>query len=76
MIDEGLAKYIFQIARCFCCEKGEIQQREVELWIEDVGPHSEYPNMTAGIMEFYQAVIDEGLTDLPLDYVRKFVIGG
>lgn len=29
-----------------------------------------------GVWSEPEAVIDEGLTDLPLDYVRKFVIGG
>jgi hypothetical protein len=47
--------------------------REVELWIEHVGPTEEERRSKHRLLNFYQAMIAEGLEDTPIEKVRAFL---
>lgn len=75
VIDEALARSMVSIAGVLCKEKQEISQREIELWIQHVGPYIRTPLAALKVVEFHKAMLEEGLTEKPLEEMRKFVLG-
>lgn len=75
VIEEGLARSIVLIAEILCNSKSATSEREIELWIKHIGPHWGTPLMRVGLIEWHQAMIEEGLTDVPLQKMEKFIFG-
>ena len=51
----------------------EVSGREIELWVEYVGPHYAKPTMGAAVVDWYAALRSEGLTDIDPDSVARFM---
>ncbi len=75
IIDEKVAKMLVLIAGFFCQKERETTAREIELWIEHVGPHWGTKAMARGVVDFYEAMKSKGLPGDP-DEMRKFLFGG
>jgi AbiV family abortive infection protein len=71
VVDEGLAQKMLDIAEILT-PKHETTEREVELWIAHVGPHWGTPEMKKGAVEFYKAMLMEGLTQHRVEEVEQF----
>lgn len=71
VVDEGLAQKMLAIAEILT-PKHETTEREVELWITHVGPHWGTPEMKKGAVEFYKAMLREGLTQHRIEEVEQF----
>jgi len=71
VVDEGLAQKMLVIAEILT-PKHETTEREVELWIAHVGPHWGTPEMKKGAVEFYKAMLSEGLTEHRIEEIEQF----
>jgi AbiV family abortive infection protein len=71
VVDERLAQNMLVIAEILM-PKHETTEREVELWIAHVGPHWGTPEMKKGAVEFYKAMLREGLTEHRIEEVEQF----
>jgi AbiV family abortive infection protein len=71
-IEEGLARDLIERARLLLPVR-EIATREVELWVEHVGPHYPRSEMGQAVIRWFAAMRDEGLTDLEPDAMAKFM---
>jgi len=68
VVDERLAQNMLVVAEILM-PKHETTEREVELWIAHVGPHWGTPEMKKGAVEFYKAMLREGLTEHRIEEV-------
>lgn len=57
------------------CPKHETTEREIELWIEHVGPHWGTPEMFNGAIRFHAAMEKEGLGRHTPEEIEKFFFG-
>lgn len=73
-INEEFARMMTHTAELLCSER-DVTPREVELWIEHVGPHHGTGRMTQGLLDFAQAMEEEGLGKLSVDQMSTFVLG-
>ncbi|WP_337268638.1 AbiV family abortive infection protein [Oryzifoliimicrobium ureilyticus] len=71
VIDERLASMLVTVAGILV-PKREIGIREIELWIQHVGPHAKSPGMAHAAVRFYEAMRNEGLDTNDPDEIRKF----
>ena len=71
VVDEGLAQKMLIIAEILT-PKHETTEREVELWIAHVGPHWGTPEMKKGAVEFYKAMLSEGLAEHRIEEIEQF----
>jgi len=72
VIDEQLARMLVTIAGILTAKK-DTSTREIELWIQHVGPHRGGPAMSCGVASFYEAMRAEGLDTNDPEEVRKFL---
>lgn len=75
VVDKELAQSLIVIARIMCNKKNEISCREVELWIKHVGSSKGTPLMARKVIDYHKALIEEGLTDTPLQDFQAFIQG-
>lgn len=52
-----------------------VVEREIELWIEKVGPHYAKPGMAQAVVEFQAALHAEGLSDTAPESMQAFIEG-
>ena len=71
VIDEQLARSIVVVAKVLV-PKHETSEREIELWIDNVGQYWGTPAMRAGAIAFEEAMIKEGLGRHSIDEVKAF----
>lgn len=71
VIDETLCRSLVTTARVLL-SKTEMTLREIELWIEHVGPHADGPTFE-GPREFYRAMKAEGLSDYDDAHLDTFL---
>ena len=73
VVDKPLAEELVQIAEILCSKK-EVTQREMELWIEHLGPVWETPEMSHALVRWSEAMQREGLID-NAEKMADFVFG-
>lgn len=74
IIERDMAAGILRSARALLGKSDKKHTtREVELWIEHVGPTEEERRSKQRLLSFYQAMIAEGLEDTPIEKVRAFL---
>ncbi len=73
VVDEGLAKQLVQISELLC-NKDEVTEREMELWVEHLGPAWETPEMPHALIRWCEAMKKEGLKDNAKE-MTNFVFG-
>ena len=56
-------------------QRGDTTEREIELWIEHLGPAWLMPNMKYGLILWQQAMYEEGLAMKPGAEMADFVFG-
>jgi AbiV family abortive infection protein len=71
LIDEMIARFIVKTARSLTKEH-VVSEREVELWIEHVGPGLEEAS-AQNLKRFWDAMIEEGLATVEIDNVDSFL---
>ena len=71
-VGEKIAKGVLQSARILLGHNSVCTTREVELWIEHVGG-AEDDSSELNALNYFQALIDEGLTNTPIEQVRDFL---
>jgi len=71
VVDEDIARYIVRTARSLTKERAT-STREIELWIEHVGPVLE-PASTEGLKAFWSAMEAEGLNSHHIDDIDAFL---
>ncbi len=71
-ITAELAGFIIQQARIVLPAR-EVAQREMELWVEQVGPSYATPAMGTAVIAWYAALKAEGLTEIEPDDVARFM---
>lgn len=71
-INSDLASYIIEQARVVLPVR-EVNEREIVLWVEHVGPHYAKPRMGAAVVDWYAALKSEGLSDIDPDSVSRFI---
>jgi hypothetical protein len=53
-----------------------VSVREMELWVEIVGPHHKTPNMRAAMLHWHAIAVAEGvITTEEHESFRRFVLG-
>lgn len=73
MIDSTIAKTLVEIAENMCA-KAEVSPREIELWVEHVGPAWLSRKMPDALMRWAKAMEKEGLANPPPSVLDKFPI--
>jgi AbiV family abortive infection protein len=73
MIDSTVARTLVEIAESLCA-KTEITPREIELWIEHVGPAWLSRRMPDALMRWAQAMEHEGLANPPPNTLERLPI--
>jgi AbiV family abortive infection protein len=71
LIDEMIAKFIVKTARSLTKEH-VFSEREIELWIEHVGPSLERAS-AQNLKRFWDAMVEEGLAAVKVDNVDEFL---
>lgn len=74
VVESDLARVLVVIAEVLC-PKHETTEREIELWIEHVGPHWGTPEMYNGAIRFHAALEKEGLGRHTPEEIEKFFFG-
>jgi AbiV family abortive infection protein len=74
VVDRELARSLVAIAEILCARK-QVTHREIELWVEHLGPVWETPEMPAALLRWASAMYREGLTDSPPETFARFVFG-
>lgn len=74
VVDGGLATELVKIAEIMCRGKS-VDPREIELWIEHLGPVWETSEMGNALLRWAAAMHEEGLTDDPPEDFARFVFG-
>ena len=74
VIDEKLAVSLVSIAEIFCSRKS-VSPREIELWVEHLGPVWETPEMSHALLRWATSMHQEGLTDASPEGFARFVFG-
>jgi hypothetical protein len=49
-----------------------VTEREMELWVQHLGPHWRTENMRKGLIAFYKALNEEGLSEHDPESVLRF----
>lgn len=83
MIDATVARTLVEIAEKMCA-KAEVSPREIELWVEHVGPAWHSRRMPDALMRWAKAMEQEGLATpppsllerLPADSLASDLVGG
>jgi AbiV family abortive infection protein len=73
MIDSTVAKTLVEIAESMCA-KAEVTPREIELWVEHVGPAWLSRKMPDALMRWAKAMEQEGLAKPPPSVLEKLPI--
>jgi AbiV family abortive infection protein len=74
VIDQKLASALVSIADLLCRDK-TVSTREIELWIEHLGPVWETPEMPHALLRWAAAMHREGLSDAAPEGFARFVLG-
>ncbi len=74
IIDGDLAAKLLRIAEILCRD-GEVTAREIELWIEHVGPFWGTPEISHAVVRFAAAMEREGLARHTAAEFEKFLFG-
>lgn len=74
VIDRELASRIVQTAELLCKTK-EVPPREIELWVEILGPVWGTPAMEDALLRWHEAMVEEGLTTHTQEGFEQFVKG-
>jgi len=74
VIDQKTAEGMMKIARVSLGAR-EVSVREVELWMEVVGPHIDTPEMGSAVLAYQQQLVDEGLSDISPTDLAGFMEG-
>lgn len=76
VIDEKLASQLVDVARILC-PKRDVTARELELWVQFLGPHgcSDFGTQKQALVAWHEACVAEGLVS-PAQDMRAFVDGG
>jgi len=74
VVDHELAGGLVGIAEVLCDRK-DVTTREIELWVEHLGPVWETPEMPHALLRWATAMYVEGLTDAPPENFARFVFG-
>lgn len=72
---ESLANTILFLAKILCNSDKEITAREMELWLEHVGPDIEPMLIPFHFLAFMKAIREEGLSDTPDHKAWEFMFG-
>src|SRR5690606_13092966 len=75
LIDETMARAFMLVAETLSNSKGDVTEREMELWMEIVGPFIDTKEAPAKLLDWHRAMLKEGLTDIPLETARRFIFG-
>jgi len=75
VVSEDLARSMVSIAEILCKQGHEVTEREIELWIEILGPHMGTPLMLDKLIEWHEAMLQEGLTNRSIKDLKGFVFG-
>jgi hypothetical protein len=70
LIDDVIAEFIVKTARSLTKEH-TFSEREIELWIEHVGPSLEHAS-AENLKQFWEAMIKEGLATASIGNVNSF----
>jgi len=73
MIDSTVARTLVEIAESMCA-KAEVTPREIELWVEHVGPAWLSRKMPDALMRWAKAMEKEGLANPPPSVLEKLPI--
>jgi AbiV family abortive infection protein len=71
VIDENTAKTVLTIAKALL-PKRETTEREMQLWIEHLSEHWGKPGMETRVVALEEALLKEGLRNLPMEEIRTF----
>lgn len=74
VVDEGLARSLVQTATVLS-NISDTTEREIELWVEHMGPAWMTPDMKYALILWQQAMYDEGLAKRPGAEMADFVFG-
>ncbi|MDB5602339.1 MAG: hypothetical protein JWN71_4383 [Xanthobacteraceae bacterium] len=73
VVDADMARRILIAAKVLLGRKTVCTPREIELWMEHVGPREDGLESKLKVLHFYEAMIGEGLVDTPIEQVRAFL---
>jgi AbiV family abortive infection protein len=74
IVGEGLARALVETATVLS-NAGDTTEREIELWVEHMGPAWMTPDMVHALILWHQAMYDEGLTAMSGSKMADFVFG-
>ena len=74
VVGEDLTRSLVQTATVLS-QRGDTTEREIELWVEHLGPAWLTPNMKYGLILWQQAMYEEGLATKPGEEMANFVFG-
>jgi AbiV family abortive infection protein len=75
VLDQELARSLVAIAETLCGKRKDVLPREIELWVEHLGPAWETPEMPQALLRWATAMHREGLTDDPPEnFARLFSV--
>ena len=66
---------LVEIAESLMASVDEVTTREIELWVEHLGPVFGTPFATHGLLNWHDALLQEGLTAVTREEFRAFVLG-
>jgi AbiV family abortive infection protein len=73
-VEEELARSLVQTATVLS-QRGDTTEREIDLWVEHLGPAWLTPNMKYGLILWQQAMYEEGLAMKPGEEMADFIFG-
>lgn len=74
VVDEALARSLISAAETMWGSQ-QVTTREIELWVEFVGPHYDKAGMGDAVVQWQEAMVAEGLSDISPDQLEAFMRG-
>lgn len=74
VIDEGVARSMVTAAELMWNSRS-VSLREVELWVQIVGPYYNLPGMTDAVLDWQHAMVTEGLSETQPEALEAFMRG-